>query len=213
MTDPSILTYFLQGAALGLTAAITPGAFQTYLISESLSGGWRRGAPVAFAPLLSDLPIIILSLFLLSQLPDTFLRVISLAGGIFALYLAWRLWLGWRKGADFPESGTASSKESLGRGALANFLNPGPYLFWTLVSGPILLSALRGSIAFGAAFLLGFYGVMIFSLLGLAVIFSQARRLGPRLVHVLLLASIIILVILAAVLLKQGIFGLSPLSL
>ena len=81
MTDASFLSYFLQGAALGFAAAITPGPFQTYLISESLSGGWRRGAPVAFAPLLSDLPIILLSLFLLNQLPENFLQIISLAGG------------------------------------------------------------------------------------------------------------------------------------
>jgi threonine/homoserine/homoserine lactone efflux protein len=207
MTDPSILTYFLQGAALGFAAAITPGSFQTYLISESLSGGWRRGAPVAFAPLLSDLPIILLSLFLLNQLPESFLRIISIAGGAFALYLAWRLWNSWRKGADLPEEGTNSSQGSLQRGVIANFLTPGPYLFWALVSGPILLAALRQSIAFGAAFLIGFYGVMILSLLGIALVFSQARRLGPRVVHILLLLSIIILVIFAALLLMQGIFG------
>ena len=207
MNDPSFLSYFLQGAALGFAAALTPGTFQTYLISESLSGGWQRGAPVAFAPLLSDLPIILLSLFLLNQLPESFLRIISLAGGTFALYLAWRLWLNWRKGADLPESETITSKGSLRRGVIANFLTPGPYLFWTLVSGPILLTALRGSIAFGAAFLLGFYGIMILSLLGIAVIFSQARRLGPRVVHILLLVSIIVLVIFAILLLQQGIFG------
>ena len=207
MTDASFLSYFLQGAALGFAAAITPGPFQTYLISESLSGGWRRGAPVAFAPLLSDLPIILLSLFLLNQLPESFLRVISLAGGAFALYLAWRLWIKWRKGADLPEKDTSSSQGSLRRGVIANFLTPGPYLFWALVSGPILLAALRQSFAFGAAFLIGFYGVMILSLLGIALVFSQARRLGPRVVHILLLLSIIILVIFAGVLLKQGIFG------
>jgi threonine/homoserine/homoserine lactone efflux protein len=207
MTDPSILTYFLQGAALGFAAAITPGSFQTYLISESLSGGWRRGAPVAFAPLLSDLPIILLSLFLLNQLPESFLRIISIAGGAFALYLAWRLWNSWRKGADLPEEGTNSSQGSLRRGVIANFLTSGPYLFWALVSGPILLAALRQSIAFGAAFLIGFYGVMILSLLGIALVFSQARRLGPGVVHILLLLSIIILVIFAALLFIQGIFG------
>jgi threonine/homoserine/homoserine lactone efflux protein len=207
MTDPSFLTYFLQGAALGFAAAITPGSFQTYLISESLSGGWRRGAPVAFAPLVSDLPIILLSLFLLNQLPESFLRIISIAGGAFAMYLAWRLLNDWRKGADLPEEGTSSSNGSLRRGVIANFLTPGPYLFWALVSGPILLAALRQSIAFGATFLIGFYGVMIISLLGIALVFSQARRLGPRVVHFLLLLSIIILLIFAALLLKQGIFG------
>ncbi len=207
MTAPSFLTYLLQGAALGFTAAITPGAFQTYLISESLSGGWRRGSPIAFAPLVSDLPIILFSLFLLNQLPETALRLISLAGGAFILYLAWRLWISWRKGVELQESQDLGSQGSLKRGVIANFLTPGPYLFWSLVSGPIILSALRQSITFGVAFLLGFYGVMILSLLGIALIFSQTRRLGPRVVHILLLVSIIILVIFAVVLINQGLLG------
>lgn len=207
MNSPTFLTYLLQGAALGFAAAITPGTFQTYLISESLSGGFRRGAPVAFAPLISDLPIILLSLFVLNQLPENFLSVISIAGGIFALYIAWGLWRNWRKGAAIQEPDAESSKGSLRRGVIANFLTPGPYLFWALVSGPILLTALRQSIAFGAAFLLGFYGVLILSLLGIALIFSQARRLGPRVVHILLLVSIIILVVFAGLLIRQGISG------
>jgi threonine/homoserine/homoserine lactone efflux protein len=207
MTNPSFLTYLLQGAALGFAAALTPGSFQTYLISESLAGGWRRGAPVAFAPLISDLPIILLSLFVLNQLPENFLNVISLAGGVFALYLAWRLWGNWRKGDELEDTRSEISRGSLRRGVIANFLTPGPYLFWALVSGPILLTALRQSIAFGAAFILGFYGVFILSLLGIALIFSQARRLGPRVVHILLLVSIIILVIFAGLLIRQGIFG------
>jgi threonine/homoserine/homoserine lactone efflux protein len=207
MSGPTFLTYLIQGAALGFAAAITPGAFQTYLISESLSGGWRRGAPVAFAPLISDLPIILFSLLLLNQLPENFLSVISIAGGIFAFYLAWRLWGNWQKGVGFQAADPERSTGSLKRGVIANFLTPGPYLFWSLVSGPILLSALRQSTAFGAAFLLGFYGIFILSLLGISLIFSQARRLGPRIVHILLLFSIIILVIFATLLIGQGILS------
>lgn len=207
MTSPSFLTYLLQGAALGIAAAITPGTFQTYLISESLAGGWRRGAPVAFAPLISDLPIILLSLFVLNQLPENFIGIISIAGGIFALYLAWRLFGSWRKGAELQTADPERSQGSLSRGVIANFLTPGPYLFWSLLSGPILLTALRQSITFGAAFLLGFYGIFILSLLGMALIFSQARRLGPRVVHIMLLVSIMVLVIFAGLLIWQGIFG------
>ena len=207
MVDPSPLAYFLQGAALGFTAAISPGPFQTYLITETLSGGWRRGMPVTFAPLITDLPIILLSLFLLNQLPENFLRIISLAGGVFVLYLAWRIWGSWRQGTDITEPDTSSSKGSLRRGAIANLLTPGPYLFWALVSGPILLSALRQSIAAGAAFLIGFYGIMILSLMGIVLIFHQARRLGPRVVHILLLVSLVVLIIFGMILLKQGIWG------
>ncbi len=207
MTDATLLTYLLQGAALGLAAAITPGTFQTYLISESLAGGFRRAAPIAFAPLISDIPIVILSLLLLNQLPPYFLRVVSLAGGVFALYLAWRLWSSWRSGTAVQMSDDEPKKGSLRRGVIANFLTPGPYLFWTLVSGPILLEAGRQSVAFGAAFLIGFYGFMVAGLLGIALLISQARRLGPQVVRGLLLLSSIILVIFAGLLIYQGVFG------
>jgi threonine/homoserine/homoserine lactone efflux protein len=207
MTEITILTLFLQGAALGFAAAITPGTFQTYLISESLSGGFRRAAPIAFAPLISDIPIIIISLLILNQLPAYFLRLVSIAGGVFALYLAWRLWSSWRSGTEIQIDEDQNRKGALRRGVIANFLTPGPYLFWTLVSGPILLEAGRQSIAFGAAFLIGFYGIMVAGLLGIALLISQARRLGPRVVRGLLLLSCIILVIFAGVLITQGLFG------
>lgn len=207
MTTTTFLSYFLQGAALGFAGAISPGTFQTYLISESLSGGFRRSAPIAFAPLISDPPIIFLSLLLLDQLPDYFLRVVSLAGGGFALYLAWRLWSAWRSGTAIPDDGEQQSKGSLRRGVIANFLTPGPYLFWTLVSGPILLEAGRQAIALGASFLIGFYAIMIISLLGIAFVISQARRLGPKVVRSLLLLSSFILVIFAGILIKQGLFS------
>jgi threonine/homoserine/homoserine lactone efflux protein len=205
MADPAPLTYFLQGAALGLSAAISPGPFQTFLISEILSGGWRHGAPIAFAPLISDLPIILLSLFILNQIPVNFLRLMSIAGGIFVLYLAWRLWQNWRKGVTEITLDSTSRKENLWRGVVVNLLGPGPYLFWALVSGPILLTALRQSIFSGLSFLIGFYGMMVISLLSIVVLFDQTRRLGERVIHGLLLISIIIMVIFSVLLFWQGI--------
>jgi threonine/homoserine/homoserine lactone efflux protein len=207
MPDSTSVSFFLQGAALGFSAALAPGPFQTYLISETLTGGWRRGAPIAFAPLITDLPIILLSLYLLDKLPEDFLRVITLAGGAFVLYLAWRLWENWRKGTQELNLEPGATRSSFWRGALTNLLGPGPYLFWALVSGPILLSALQVSILAGAAYLVGFYGVMILSLLGLTILFHQTRRLGPRVVHGLLLVSIVILVVFGTLLLRQGILG------
>jgi threonine/homoserine/homoserine lactone efflux protein len=208
----SPLTYFLQAAALGFTAAISPGPFQTYLISESLSGGWKRGAPIAFVPLITDAPIILFSLFLLDLLPAYFLRGVSAAGGLFAFYLAWDLWKRWRTNTGEAQAEPSDSSQSLAmvglrRGVIANFLSPGPYLFWGLVNGPLLLSALRQSALHGGGFLLGFYGVMVSCLLGIAFLFTQARRLGPRLVRGLLLVSIGILVLFGGLLIRQGIIS------
>jgi len=201
------LTFFLQGAALGLASGASPGPFQTFLISESLAGGWRRGAPVAFAPLITDLPIILFSLFVLNLLPAYFLRIISLAGGLFVFYLAWGLWRNWRAGVGQSLDQPTTPSHGLRKGVLVNFLSPGPYLFWGLVNGPILLDALHQSALHAAAFLVGFYGVFISFMLGLSLLFSQARRLGSRVVRALLLVSIIILVIFGAILIKEGIWG------
>ena len=84
-------SYLLQGAALGITAAATPGPFQAFLINQTLVGGWRRSLPLAFAPLISDPPIILAVILLLNQIPDNFEQLISLAGGAFVLFLAWGL--------------------------------------------------------------------------------------------------------------------------
>lgn len=192
---------------MGIAAAATPGLFQAFLISESLVGGWRRGAPVALAPLVSDFPIILLALLLLEQLPAGFLRAVSLVGGLFAGYLAWSLWRQWRAGAVQTETDAARTGAGLRRGVLMNLLSPGPYLFWTFVLGPVVLRALRESALHGGVFVLGFYGIFIGSLLGLVGLFHQARRLGPLVVRGLQLVSIVVLLVFAVGLLKDGMVG------
>jgi threonine/homoserine/homoserine lactone efflux protein len=192
----------LQGAVLGLTAAGSPGAFQAYLIHQSLQGGWRRGALVALGPLISDPPIVITILFLLDNLPAGYLRWIGLLGGFFALYMAWSLWRSARRtpvSPTEPVTYPTFSMESqdawgvIARAALMNFLSPGPYLFWSLVVGPLLLDAWRTAPIHGLAFLVGFYTAFIGFMLALAAIFAQARRLGPRMVGLLARLSLIIL--------------------
>ena len=80
--------YIIQGPGYGFAAAVKPGPFQTYLISQTLSKGWKRTLPTALAPLLSDGPIITLCLLVLSQVPAWLQRFLYIAGGLFILYLA-----------------------------------------------------------------------------------------------------------------------------
>lgn len=202
--NPAIVPFLLQGLLLGLSAAASPGPFQAFLINQTLVGGFRRGAPIAFAPLLSDIPIVTVILLLLSQLPPSFLRFVSLAGGCFLVYLAWASWRQWRRnesGGDVPPAG------GFWRGVLMNSLSPGPYTFWTLVNGPILLEAIRQSWFQGGAFLLGFYGTMITSLICISAVFHQVQRLGPRVVRYLTLGSILVMTVFGVVLLVQGIMN------
>lgn len=208
--DANWVTLLAQGAALGVSAAASPGPLQTLLISETLLGGVKRSWPIALAPLATDVPIIGVMLLVLKQLPAGANRVLSVAGGLYVLYLAWGLWRQWRTGAGRTfqaATSTASPWATLRRGALTNFLNPNPYLFWGLVGGPILLGALEQSAWHAGAFLVGMYGVFIGLLFVFITVFHLTRRLGPRIVRGLLLMSIGSLVVFGGLLIRQGVMA------
>ena len=135
-----MLTYLILGMTYAFAAAAQPGPLQTYLISQTLSHGWRRTLPAAFSPLISDGPVIALVLLVLSRVPAWMVQGLRLAGGVFVLYLAWGAVKSWRR-CDAQDMPPAPS--SLLRAALVNVLNPNPYISWSLVLGPLLLKAWR----------------------------------------------------------------------
>jgi threonine/homoserine/homoserine lactone efflux protein len=210
MEPALIITFFIQGAGLAIPAATSLGPFQTLLLSETMIGGFRRSAPIAFAPLITDAPIIVLMLFILKQLPPVVINLLNLAGGVFVLTIAWSTFKQGRANEAQTIAAAedrASARVSLRKGVILNFLNPNPYLYWGLVAGPILIAALNQSAAYGAAFLIGFYGTFVSIMLILAAIFHQARRLDQRLVRSMLLLSSVILIIFGGLLIRSGLAG------
>ena len=185
--------YLLQGIGYGLAAASQPGPFQTYIVSQTLTRGWKRTLLSALAPLVSDGPIILVCVLVLSQVPDWMQRVLYVAGGVFILYLAYGTYKAWE---DFNPSipvGESGTQQSVFKAVLMNFLSPGPYIFWTLVTGPILLRGWRETPVNGIGFLAGFYVTMIGSLAAIIIVFGIAARLGPKVNRVLLGISAIAL--------------------
>lgn len=180
--------YLLQGIGLGLAAAAQPGPFQAYVISQTLDIGWRRALPVSLAPLITDGPIILMTVFCLGRIPDWFEPVFYTASGFFILYLAYHAFRRWREFSD-GETSLPSSVHGLCRAVWMNAISPGPYVYWSLVTGPILLMAWRETPVQGVAFLVGFYGAMICVLITLIVLFAMARQWETRLRKVLLAVS------------------------
>jgi threonine/homoserine/homoserine lactone efflux protein len=187
-----MLGTILQGVGYGFAAAVQPGPFQTYLISQTLSRGWRRALPIALAPLISDGPIIALMLLVLSQVPAWLQRALYVASGLFFFYLAYGAFTSWRDfeleemPADAPSRHDASARHSVLKAAMMNAVSPGPYLFWGLVGAPILLDAWRQAPPLVIGFLLGFYATIVASLAGIILLFGTARQLGPRVTRALL---------------------------
>lgn len=208
-----MLPYLLFGASLGFSAAVQPGPFLAYLIGQSLRLGWRKALPAVLAPLISDGPIVAAMLLLLTQLPGGFLRFLQVAGGLYVLFLAWKAFRAWR---GLPAAGSAPAvgapaadapRQSVLQAALVNALSPGPYIFWSMIAGPVVIRGWNEAPVRGAAFMIGFYAVMLGSLTALAVIFGAAGRLSPRANRVMMGLSALALAAFGAYQLLNGIIG------
>jgi threonine/homoserine/homoserine lactone efflux protein len=191
--------YLLIGLTYGFAAAAQPGPLQTFFISRALAHGWLRTVPATCAPLISDGPIALLVLLILSGLPSWIEELLRVAGGLFLLYLAFSAFRSWRKGGLIKETGSRTAVENLFQAVAVNALNPAPYLGWSLVLGPLFLKGWREAPSSGVALLLGFYGSMIVSSAVIIALFASARSFGERLTRILLALSALALAALGII--------------
>lgn len=196
--------YLLQGIILGFAAGISPGPMLGLVISQTLRQGWRAGNLVALAPLLTDIPIIVLLVLILGHLPIIVLHWLALLGGAFVIYLGVET-------VRTVSSGVAiHTKESSGRVLLSamatNFLNPHPYLFWATVGSALLLQSFAiGGIAASLAFLVGFYALLVGAKLSIVLLVSRSQKwLTGRTYHALLVGSGLLLMALGVLLIWEG---------
>jgi threonine/homoserine/homoserine lactone efflux protein len=162
-----------------------PGPFQAFLISQALRNGWKRTLPAALAPLVTDGPIIALVLFVLTQTPQWFLDMLRIAGGLFILYLARGIFVSMKGAHPDLEPSENAARQSFFNAIVMNALNPNPYIFWSVIAGPIVLSGWRDSPSLGIGFLAGFYGTFVCSLSAFIIVFATAGGLDPRVNRIL----------------------------
>ncbi len=168
MTD-----FITTGIVLGLSAGLAPGPLLTLVISETLRHDIRAGIRVAVSPIFTDLPIIILTLAVLSQLSGfhNILGIISLIGGCVILFMGYESMNPKSSESDLSET----EPKSLIKGILANALSPHPYLFWFSVGGPIMNRAMNLNMAAPFAFIASFYILLIGSKILLAVLVGKSK--------------------------------------
>jgi len=195
--------YLITGLLLGLTAGISPGPLQTLLIAETLQHNKRAGMLVAIAPLLTDLPIILIAVFIIQKLTgmNIVMGCIALSGAFYLLFLAYGSF-------TFHLEHTVTNQKSvtsLRKGVVANFLNPHPYLFWMTVGAPTIISALEINIITSVLFILGFYCALIGSLLITAFIVSHTKTFLKQKIYKYIIRILgIVLVILAFLFFREA---------
>ncbi|MCH9649705.1 MAG: LysE family transporter [Deltaproteobacteria bacterium] len=198
------------GASFGFAAGVSPGPLTTLVLTTSLQRGFASGARVALAPLMTDAPVILLSLLALGSLPASFLRFLSLAGGGFVCYLGLKTLME-SQGASLTTTDTEGGPRDLWQGFAVNTLSPHPWLFWVAVGGPILFDAWQKSPLHASAFLLGFFPLIVGCKMSIAWLAARGRRYlkGPWYGRVLAVAGIQ-LALLGIVLLWQAFETASP---
>ena len=127
------------GIALGIIEGIKPGPLLAMVIRESLSKGLKAGMWTAAAPIFTDGPMIIASLFLASWMATqpSVLFSISLLGALFLIKMGIECFSLEPPDPDADPDPSGSFK----RGVMTNLLNPNVYMFWFLIGGPLMASA------------------------------------------------------------------------
>jgi threonine/homoserine/homoserine lactone efflux protein len=164
-----------SGVLLGFSAGLSPGPMLALVLAQTLRHGSREGCKVALTPLVTDPPIILVALALASKLAElgTMLGIVSIAGAVFVLYLAWESFNPVRQ----EPKALAEQPKSWLKGIATNLLNPHPWVFWLTVGAAILAKAVAQGWMVAAAFLFGFYLFLVGSKVGVALLVGRSRDL------------------------------------
>lgn len=169
-----MLKSLIAGLIFGTSSGFSPGPLTTLVITQTLQHGTREGLKVAMAPLMTDLPIVAMSLLVLARLANfhAVLGAISLGGAAFLVYLAWKSFC-----ARAPEvAESASAPRSIWKGTLVNFLSPNPYLFWLTVGAPTTITTWQESPVGAVLFVATFYVMLIGGKCAMAVVVGRTRH-------------------------------------
>ncbi len=189
--------------ALGLYAGFSPGPLLALVISQTVKHGSKEGVKVAFAPLLTDFPILFVSTFLLIRLSDykVILGVVSMLGALFLVYLAY---------ASLKTRGVEINMDqevphSFLKGAMVNALSPNPYVFWITIGAPTIIKGFVESDAAPLLFVGSFLGCLVGSKCFVAIIAGKSRHFLTGRTYLYFIRALgVVLLIFAFVLFKDG---------
>jgi threonine/homoserine/homoserine lactone efflux protein len=199
-----VIPLISAACVLGATSGLSPGPLLTLVVAESFRRGFRSGAAVAVAPLLTDAPVILLMIL--------FARVLSSMNPIIGgLYLAGACYLAYLSVEQFRFKGTdidkvSNATVSFKKGVIVNLLNPAPFVFWLTIGAPLLAQAREISWTVVAVFLAAFYGLLVGMKLLLAVLIGKNRHLlKGRYYKAVMRGMGIVLMLFAAIFIKNGV--------
>jgi threonine/homoserine/homoserine lactone efflux protein len=199
----SSMAYLSMASVFGLTAGISPGPLLALVITETLRHGRREGFKVAAAPLLTDLPIIIVTWFVFAELSsiNPVMAAISFSGGIYFSYLGLKTIM--VKGME--KTVEEIKPDSLKKGITANLLNPNPYIFWLTVGIPTAFKAYGISLLTAVSYFTLFYIMLVGSKILVAVLVDRTRSFMVSYIYRIVMIILgVVLFVFAATFIYEG---------
>jgi threonine/homoserine/homoserine lactone efflux protein len=129
--------YALSAFIFGISAGFKPGPLGIVVIQQTLEHGLKSGVKASLAPIITDVPIIILALMVLSQFKEIspFIGTLSIVGGLYLLWLCLKI----IRVNEINITEKLKKPKSLETAIKVNLLSPNPYLFWFTVGGTYLI--------------------------------------------------------------------------
>ena len=197
------LSFFGSGILFGLAAGMSPGPLMALVISETLKHNTKEGIKVSIAPLITDFPIVGITLLALAKLSsqNLILGSISILGALYIAYLGYE-----SLRVKGIEVGIQDVKpKSIKKGVILNALSPHPYLFWIAVGGPIVFQSLDLSLFAAVLFIGSFYLFLVGSKIVLSILVGRSRHFLKSKSYLFIIRTLgILLFIFALIFLRDG---------
>jgi len=182
----------IAGILLGIYDGLSPGPMLLLVVSQTIKHDFKEGLKVAFAPLISDIPIIIISLIIISFLEGykSILGIISILGGVYLVYLAYESF----KFKPLKVDVVVRNPKSLRKGVTLNLVNPSPYIFWITIGSPIIIPAYMINPVAPFEFIISFYIFLVGAKICVAYITGKSREFvtGKTYLHIMNILGILI---------------------
>ncbi len=171
LTSASAL--IIAAITLGIIEGVKPGPLMAVVISETMIHNWKSGLKVALVPLITDGPVILLSVILYELLT---INAISQAiiGFMGSLILIW-LGIDCFKKSKIKFDDSPKESHSFKKGIITNLTNPNMYLYWVLIGAPFLLEAYSINISYPFLFIGGFFAAFIVLKMCIAILVDKSK--------------------------------------
>ncbi len=194
----NIFDDFFTGLTFGIAAGISPGPLLALLISETIKGHKKNGFLVSISPIFTDIPILIISLFILDSIEKykTVLKLIYILGSFILFYFGFKNLMMQEYKVETDLTG------SLKKAVILNILNPYTYLFWFFIGAPYIKNvSFSEGIVFTISFFVGITGSMII----ITIFTERLKRFIESRYYIYLLKTIGFLFIIFSILLIKDI--------